>query len=140
MNNDIKASLQKNIFDAMMMMQSSSSNIPPLEDTSTISASTMNSAQSNATMESLITIIKNLESKVNSLKSEPNSKQPSNFVPTNEAINPKTGKEWKRYCYSCGCCPRASKNCPVRKQGHQDSAIFQNRMNGSDQKCYPLKK
>ena len=30
-------------------------------------------------------------------------------------INPKTGQEWKRYCWSCGCCSHWGKNCPTKK-------------------------
>ena len=31
-------------------------------------------------------------------------------------INPKTGQEWTRYCWSCGCCTHWSKNCPSKKK------------------------
>ena len=50
-------------------------------------------------------------------------------------INPKTGQEWKRYCWSCGCCAHWGKNCPNKKKGHENEATFKNRMNGSDHNC-----
>ena len=53
----------------------------------------------------------------------------------NKNINPKTGKEWKRYCWTCGCCPHWGKNCPVKKKGHKNEATFKNRMGGSDCNC-----
>jgi len=50
-------------------------------------------------------------------------------------INPKTGQEWKRYCWSCGCCTHWGKNCPNKKKGHKNDATFKNRMNGSSNNC-----
>ena len=50
-------------------------------------------------------------------------------------INPKTGQEWKRYCWSCGCCSHWSKNCPNKKRGHKNDATFKNRLNGSNTNC-----
>ena len=50
-------------------------------------------------------------------------------------INPKTGQPWRRYCWSCGCCPHWSKYCPEKKKGHKMEATFKNRMNGSNTNC-----
>ena len=50
-------------------------------------------------------------------------------------INPKTAQEWKRYCWSCGCCSHWSKNCPNKKRGHKNDATFKNRLNGSNTNC-----
>ena len=50
-------------------------------------------------------------------------------------INPKTGQPWKRYCWSCGCCPHWGKNCSSKKPGHKDEASFRNRMEGSSENC-----
>ena len=137
MAQDIKDSLQSNILEAMMMMQTPSTDTPYLiEDSSSISANTFESAKSTATIESLVSIIKNLESKMEKLQ--------KGYAPSNngdsDTINPKTGKEWKRYCWTCGCCPHASKDCPIKKPGHQVKATFNNRLGGSNEKCYPLKK
>ena len=50
-------------------------------------------------------------------------------------VNPRTGKPWRRYCWSCGCCTHWSKNCPQKKSGHKDDATFRNRMAGSNANC-----
>ena len=39
-------------------------------------------------------------------------------------INPRTDKKYKRYCWSCGCCPHWGKDCKNKKPGHQDNANF----------------
>ena len=54
---------------------------------------------------------------------------------TNSDINPRTGKPWKRYCWTCGCCPHWSRNCPKKAKGHKDNATFKNRMGGSNANC-----
>ena len=51
----------------------------------------------------------------------------------NAKINPRTGRPFRRYCWSCGCCDHWGRNCPVRKQGHKINATFRNRMGGSTQ-------
>lgn len=135
MAQDLKATLQSNILDAMMMMKSPAADTPFLiEDTSSISSNTLNSATSNATIESLYSIIKDMQTKMDSMTLAP----PNAAI--KDTINPRTGKEWKRYCWTCGCNPHASKDCPVKKPGHQDKATFNNRLGGSDHKCYPVKK
>ena len=52
-----------------------------------------------------------------------------------QKINPKTGKAYKRYCWSCGCCTHWEKFCPNKKRGHKDEATFKERMNGSSDGC-----
>ena len=59
--------------------------------------------------------------------------------PTDTDINPRTGKKFKRYCWSCGCCPHWGKDCPQKKPGHQDAANFKNRMGGSNKNCLPAR-
>ena len=56
-------------------------------------------------------------------------------APLSDSINPKTGKPWRRYCWTHGCCTHWSKNCPQKKSGHKDDATFRNRMGGSNEKC-----
>lgn len=139
MADDIKTSMQSNILDAMMLMQNPTQ-VPSLtEDTSSISSHTANSTITNHSIDSLLTIIKGLESKMDNFSKQA-LRTNQLYSQNTDTINPKTGKEWKRYCWSCGCCPHASKNCPIKKQGHQDQATFKNRMGGSDEKCYPVKK
>lgn len=50
-------------------------------------------------------------------------------------INPKTGRPYQRYCWTCGCCPHWGRNCPKKKKGHRDEATFCNRMGGSNANC-----
>ena len=139
MAQDIKESLQANILDAFMAIKMSPtpSDAPSLEETSTITTNTINSAATNPTIDSLMTIIKTLEAKVDSLSK---TSVTSSNVSYDDTINPKTGKEWKRYCWTCGCCPHSSRKCPIKKPGHQHNATFNNRMGGSNYKCYPIKK
>ena len=44
------------------------------------------------------------------------NRQSSNKGPFDKTTNPRTGQPWKRYCWSCGCCPHWSRNCPVKKK------------------------
>lgn len=53
----------------------------------------------------------------------------------NYDVNPKNGLLWKRYCWTCGCCPHWSKNCAQKKSGHKDDATFRTRMGGSNKHC-----
>ena len=80
----------------------------------------------------MITLIKNLEKKVESLSNAPNV--PNNNKNIND-INPKTGKAWKRYCWTCGCCNHWGETCPNPASGHENGATFKNRMNGSNKDC-----
>ena len=52
---------------------------------------------------------------------------------TGSNINPRTGRPYRRYCWTCGCCDHWGRNCPVRKPGHKINATFKNRMGGSTQ-------
>ena len=46
-------------------------------------------------------------------------------------LNPKNGKAWKRYCWTCGCCDHWGKFCPQPAAGHKNDATFKDRMQGS---------
>ena len=56
-----------------------------------------------------------------------------NITPSTETslVNPKTGKAWRRYCWTCGCCDHWGRFCANRKPGHKVDATFKNRMGGS---------
>ena len=77
----------------------------------------------------LLHLIEKLTQKVDALS--------SNSRP--QDINPKTGKKFKRYCWSCGCCTHWGKNCLKKKQGHQDATNFKNRMGGNNRNCLPAR-
>ena len=40
-----------------------------------------------------------------------------------------------KYCWSHGACAHDSKSCQAKKEGHQDDATFNNKMNGSTAYC-----
>ena len=48
-----------------------------------------------------------------------------------ESINPRTGKPWKRYCWTHGLVSYFGKDCKNKAPGHRDDASFKNRMGGS---------
>ena len=75
-------------------------------------------------MTSMQTQLQNMSSNTGTLK-----------YTKSDQINPKTGQPWKRYCWSCWCCPHWGKNCPDKKEGHKNEATFKNRMEGSNKKC-----
>ena len=53
----------------------------------------------------------------------------------NEKVNPKTGKPWRRYCWSHGCCTHWGRACTQKARGHKDDTTFRNCMGGSNQNC-----
>ena len=65
----------------------------------------------------------------------PNRSSSQTSESQNMDINPKTGRPYQRYCWSCGCCTHWGRNCPKKKKGHRDEATFRNRMGGSDVNC-----
>jgi len=77
--------------------------------------------------DALLKMIDNLNKKIDALT------KPS--VSTD--INPRTGKKFKRYCWSCGCCTHWGRDCTQKKSGHKDTANFKNRMGGSNKNCLP---
>jgi len=145
MAEDIKSTLQDqlntSLLEALMVTQSQS--MPSLEEMSNVTPPSINSASSSSTIESLLTIIKNLENKVDNLTvnaAGKNGNNLQNYNSNKDLINPKTGKEWKRYCWTHGCCPHKGVDCPTKAAGHKDEANFKNRMGGSNKNCFPLKK
>ena len=64
---------------------------------------------------------------------KPRNRNQSNI--SNSEINPRNGKPWKRYCWSCGCTTHWGRNCPSKKRGHKDEATFRNQMGGSNKGC-----
>ena len=103
---------------------SSSFTLPP------VAANSIQYSPSNETIQQLLNTVKELSVKVEKLSSRNQSNRN-----TNNDINPKTGKPFKRYCWSCGCCPHWGRNCPNKKRGHKDEATFKNRMGGSNEGC-----
>ena len=92
-----------------------------------------------SSIESLLTIIKNLEQKVDTLTTNQTQQKPA-YKPNEDTFNPRTGKPWKRYCWSCGYVSHLGKHCPYKKQGHKDEATFKSRMGGNNLNYFPIKK
>ena len=126
MREEFSNQLKSTIADAMLMLQVPN-NIPPLQtDISSATNDSSHSLNTLSTMESMISTIQELKKEIASLKAT------KNVDPT---INPKTGKPWRRYCWTHGCCPHSSKNCPNKAPGHKDNATFKNRQGGSNENC-----
>ena len=53
------------------------------------------------------------------------------------STNPRTGRPYRRYCWTHGCCNHWGRHCNNKKNGHQDAATFANRMGGSNKNCLP---
>ena len=83
----------------------------------------------DATTETILDMMIKLSNKVEELSAAKISSD----------INPRTGKKYKRYCWSCGCCPHWGKDCKHKKPVHQDNANFKNRMGGSNKNCLPVR-
>ncbi len=55
------------------------------------------------------------------------------------STNPRTGKQWKRYCWTHGCCNHWGRNCNNKNTGHKDDTTFCNRIGGNDTNCLPTR-
>ena len=120
--------LQTSIAEAMAMFQGQQS-IPPTTTTTDETTSTMNSVNSSITMDTLLQTINDLKREVLTLKSTPTT------TTTNKDINPRTGRKWRRYCWTHGCCTHHGKDCKNKAEGHDDNATFRNRLGGSNKNC-----
>ena len=132
LKNDLTEHFKTNMVDAMMLMHQTPSGPPSLaseSDTNTELTDSVNSVSTSSTLATLVSSIKTLQNELNAMK-QTNTLQ-------DRSINPRTGKQWKRYCWTCGCCPHSSKYCPVKAAGHQDDATFRNRKGGSNKNCRP---
>ena len=102
---------------------------PPLVSPQENITGTMNNIIEDNTAKILLQMIKKLSEKIEKLTPQPTQKN----------INPKTGRPYRRYCHSCGCCDYWGKFCPNKKPGHIDSANFKDRKGGSNRGCLPNK-
>ena len=128
-NLQLASTMQENFSQAINMLQNTtidSEDLPSTEQANNISDTTVSNTQ-------LLAFLKTLQNKVDRLE----SKTPSPTTSNTSTINPRTGKEFKRYCFSCGCCLHWGKNCPQKKSGHKDDATFKDRMGGSNDNCMP---
>ena len=122
--------MQENFSQAMNMLHTTDLNtdsIPPTQQANNITT------DSKVTNAQLFTFLKTLQNKVDRLENN----KPSTHIETTSTISPRTGKYFKHYCFSCGCCPHWRKHCPTKKSGHKNDATFKNRMGGSNENCMP---
>ena len=86
--------MQENFPQAINMLQATDTNsesLPSTQQANNLSTTTVTNAQ-------LPTFLKTLQNKVDS------------------TANPRTGKPFKRYCFSCGYCQHWGKNCPTKNR------------------------
>ena len=114
--NFIEALTQFNQIENQSFSDVSSSYTPP-----PAAANAVQYSPSNDTIEQLLATVRDLSSKVESLTSKNQS-----YKNVKNEINPRTGKPFKRYCWSCGCCTHWGRICPNKKKGHKDEATFKN--------------
>ena len=86
--------------------------------------------QMQAKMDALTTQLSNTSASTN-----PSGLQNQGQTKKQFLVNPITGREYKRYCWSCGCCTHWGANCPQKKAGHKDDASFKQRKGGSNVNC-----
>ena len=135
LNNNLNDQIKSNMYETMLMLQQRDQPPPSLvlTDTESNASNGINSISSASTVATLLSSIKSLEEELQHLKLVQVSQQTAG-----KTINPRTGKKWKRYCWSCGCCPHSSKYCPNKLPGHRDDASFKNRLGGSNKDCRPV--
>ena len=121
-------------FHALSLRDEDEENVPPFRNTN--SANCVTNDKLMALLQDLQTKVDTLSDENKSLKS--NSRQPRTGATSDENTHhPVTGKPFKRYCWTHGCCTHWGKACPSKKRGHKDNATFKERMGGSDLNCYP---
>ena len=83
----------------------------------------------------LLAILTSLQAEVKLLKNNKinyKSNNKSNTNTSNDAtINPKTGRTFRCYYWSCGTCPHWARDCNNEKPGHVNDATFKDRKGGS---------
>ena len=120
-------------FHALGLRDENEENVPPFRNA--------NSANS-VTNDKLVALLQELQTKVDTLSDEnkllsSNSRQPRTGATSDENTHhPVTGKPFKRYCWTHGCCTHWGKDCANKKRGHKGNATFKDRMGGSDLNCY----
>ena len=82
--------------------------------------------KSNKQMDKMLQMFEGMNKRIDALVC-----QKVNDKDNKENINPRTGRPFRRYCWSHGCCDHWSNRCPQRKPGHKLNATFKNRMSGS---------
>ena len=79
--------------------------------------------------DTLLQLITTLTNKVDSLTQ----------TPSRSDINPRTGKKFKCYCWSCGYWTHWGKDCTQKKSGHKGNATFCQRLGVGNKNCLPTR-
>lgn len=129
LRDDISTQLKNTVTEAMLMFQQQDDQNDSLPNNVISTDTSINSTTSTITLETLMSTIQDLKKEITTLKSNKSNNT------TNRDINPRTGKPFKRYCWTHGCCTHHGRDCPDKKTGHKNEANFKNRLGGSNYKC-----
>ena len=138
MTNNLKTEFNANLMETFRALNIIDENKMPI-DNNTIPQSHDHEDQKMLAMRGerdplVELLLKQMTSMQNQLQNMTNNDGSTKSTKSDQ-INPKTGQPWKRYCWSCGCCPHWGKNCLNKKEGHKNDASFKNRMEGSNVNC-----
>ena len=127
LQDNLQATINQQVKESLLAaLTDFTSNIEPSQE---VAINNVTKTSTDVTTTTLLRMIEKLSTKVDELKRQS----------PNKDINPRTGKTFKRYCWTCGCCPHWGKDCPHKSAGHQDNANFKNCMGGSNKNCLPLR-
>ena len=131
--------LKINLIDAITDFADKFDESPPSEeddtskaDTSLTSALSTITGNTNKQTDKMVQMFDALIKKVERLETKCGvASNSGDDTSSTDKINPRTGRPYRRYCWTCGCCDHWGRTCPVRKPGHKINATFKNRMGGS---------
>ena len=103
LRDDISTQLRNTVTEAMLMFEQQDDQSDSINVISTHNS--INSTTSTLTLETLMPAIQGLKKEITSLKSNKSNNT------TNRDINPRTGKPFKRYCWTHGCCTHHGCDC-----------------------------
>ena len=98
LQDNLQASIDQQVKESLLVALSDFT--ATTESSQEASMNNVSTAPSNTTTTTLLQMIEKLSTKVDELKRQS----------TNKDINPRTGKKFKRYCWTCGCCPHWGKD------------------------------
>lgn len=134
---EMESRLKTNLADAITQFANAyeTDTSPPddKEDTATEMTSALSTITGNLNKQTkkMLKLVEGLCKKVDELSASHNNNNSGNGGDNKGNVNPRTGKPWRRYCWSHGCCNHWSNKCPHRKPGHKLNATIKNRMGGS---------
>ena len=88
------------------------------------------SSKSSSSDQNILSMLQKMIEKMSELESKDHESS-SNKAKVITKFNPKNGKAWKRYCWTCGCCDHWGKFCTQPATGHKNEATFKDRLSGS---------